>query len=329
MRAAVSIGLAIFVYTTIDRKGLLAAIQSFHLSSVCWLLVLYTLGQFLSALKWRIFVHEAGFDTSLSTILRAYFLGMFVNVFGLGTVGGDVARSIALVPPKGRRAAAIATVVADRVHGLGVLLTIGTLAAAIVRPSVFGVFFSFLMLGGVGGVLALLLAWYFGPVLLLRLVPESHSWRDSLLRVANAFPRRFRPFCAATAISFVFHNVQLAMHFVIARELAPGLSWSYLYATVPYVNIVASLPFSLFNGFGVREQMYKFLLTPAGVPPEVAVAFGVVWLFTVTVVSGFGVFFVSSKISEEASLQPDDCLSRPIPAEPASPDSRLRQVVGS
>ena len=32
------------------------------------------------------------FTTDVPAAVRAYFVGMFVNVFGLGTLGGDLAR---------------------------------------------------------------------------------------------------------------------------------------------------------------------------------------------------------------------------------------------
>lgn len=300
VRIVVSLGLAAFVYTTIDRKGLLVAIRGIHLSTVITLVALYTVGQLLSAVKWRIFVREAGIECSLVTLMRAYFLGMFVNVFGFGTVGGDLARSVALQPTKGRRAAALATVVADRVHGLGVLLTIGTIAALLVRPPVFGVFLMPLILGGVCGVAALLGLWWFGPAVMLKVIPEHHKLREAANRISGAFPRGKVPFFSATAISFLFHNVQLLMHLVIAKELAPQLSASYLYSTVPYVNIVASLPVSIMNGLGVREAMYRLLLVPGGIADESAVAIGAVWLFTVTLVSAFGILFVSSDMKQSA-----------------------------
>ena len=53
------------------------------------------------------------------------------------------------------------------------------------------------------------------------------------------------------------------------------------------VNIAASLPFSL-NGLGVREVGYSKLFAPAGIPPEVSVAFAAVWFACVTLVSLIG-----------------------------------------
>jgi uncharacterized membrane protein YbhN (UPF0104 family) len=293
VRAGISIALAAFVYLTVDRKRLFDSLQSVSWSGMALIFLLYIIGQFLSAWKWRVFVSCVGLQRSPVEILRAYFFGMFVNVFGFGTVGGDVARSMLLNPPKGRRAGALATVLADRIHGLGVLLSIGTIAVAIVRPEALGRLNSFLILGGIGGLAALSIFWWFGPQLLTKIVPENHKWGGAILRVTQAFPREAKPFAAATAISFAFHNVQLLMHVIIAKELGVPLSASYIYATVPFVNIVASLPISVFNGLGVREGMYCLLFIPAGVPKATAVAFGAIWLFTVTVISSVGILFLT------------------------------------
>ena len=319
VRAVVSVALAGFVYLTVDRKGLFHALRAVSLHGVLLILVLYTIGQILSALKWRIFVRSAGIERSLVQMLRAYFFGMFVNVIGFGTVGGDVARGLLLMPAKGQRAAALATVVADRVHGLGILLSIGTIAILVVSPSALSAINIFLALGGIAGVICVASVWWFGPPLVTKLFPSGHNWSAAMIRVAHAFPRTPKPFCAATLISILFHSVQLFMHVIIARLLGAHLPVSYIFATVPFVNIVASLPISLFNGLGVRESMYCILFIPAGIPKEVAVAFGAIWLFNVTLVSSLGILFLTPDMKKvirrehdaEAGLALEDGTSSP------------------
>ncbi|MFN8389311.1 MAG: lysylphosphatidylglycerol synthase transmembrane domain-containing protein [Bdellovibrionota bacterium] len=303
IRATVSIALAAFVYFTVDRKGLLHSLSSVSLRGMALIFVLYTFGQLLSAMKWRVFVDCVGIHRSRIQILRAYFFGMFVNVFGFGTVGGDVARGLLLNPPKGQRAGALATVVADRVHGLVVLLTIGTVTLALIRPEALGHWTQLMLLGSVGGLTALLCGWWVGPQLLVKFFPQGHKWSDAILRIEQAFPRHPAPFFKATLISALFHTIQLFMHVLIARELGAPISASYIFATVPFVNIVASLPISLFNGLGVREGMYCLLFIPNGVPQEMAVAFGAIWLFTVTVISSLGILFLTPDMKRIVRLQ--------------------------
>ena len=46
---------------------------------------------------------SGGIDVPSLLAFKAYFLGMFVNCFGLGTVGGDFARAIVSVANKNRK----------------------------------------------------------------------------------------------------------------------------------------------------------------------------------------------------------------------------------
>ena len=293
LRTGVSLALAAFIYFKIDTKAYLHALESLSLTSVAVILVLYTFGQLLSAWKWKIFVSCAGIERTPVEIIRCYFFGMFVNVFGLGTVGGDVARGLLLNPPKGQRAAALATVIADRIHGLGILLAIGAVAMTIVRPAPLEYLVNWLSIGGIAGVILWAGLWWLGPSLLIKYYPRNHKWRGAMMHVAGAFPRQPGPFFKASALSFLCHNIQLFIHVIIAHELGANLSASYIWAAVPFVNIVASLPFSVMNGLGVRETMYCMLLIPAGVPREIAVAFGTIWLLTVTIISSVGILLLT------------------------------------
>lgn len=316
LKISISLGLAGIVYFTVDKKGLLKAISSFNLLSIIGLIILYTIGQILSAYKWQIFLKQIGIRKSKTEIIRAYFFGMFVNVFGFGTVGGDIVRALALAPPKGTKSATLATVVADRVHGLIILLTLGTVIITIVQPEQLGHISLLLSCGGIAGLIALALGWWFGPTLLNMIFPTNHKWSDALNKITSAFPKQKEPLIKASFVSLTFHSLQLFMHLIIAKELNSPLSAIYLLATVPFVNIVSSLPISFFNGLGVREAMYCMLLMPAGSTQEQAVAFGAVWLFVVTIVSAFGVFLLTpdmkqavkdarSKNSEEATQEED------------------------
>ncbi|OVE80432.1 hypothetical protein BVY02_00170 [bacterium J17] len=284
IRLAVS-GLFLWlVYRSVDSKNLLFTLRAISLQGILLIALLYTFGQVISAIKWRIFVQEVGIYRGISQTLKAYFLGMFVNTFGLGTVGGDLARSIALKPSKGERGGALATVVADRVHGLAVLLTIGALGIITVQPAVLG---PYAVILACAAVVSLAFAWVWGPKLLVKIFPLEHKHGRSAVLAAEAFPRKIKPFLKATLISVFFHFIQISMNYVIARELGAPLSLAYLIATVPLVNAASSLPLSI-NGLGIRDAMYLFLFMPVGVSREAAVSFGVIWIVTVTLVSAVG-----------------------------------------
>jgi glycosyltransferase 2 family protein len=301
IKAAISCGLLAFIYSQVDLPALLHILRQLSALICIALIALYTAGQIVSALKWRIFLAGVGLKRSRSQAVGAYFLGMFVNSFGLGTVGGDVTRALVIRPDKGKRTAALATVVADRVHGLGVLVVIGLLALAIVRPDSVP---RILVYGGIAGVLLIVAGWLAGPALLMRIFPLEHRYGTAAIRVAGAFPKTPRELITASLLSSLLHLFQIVMHILIGHQLGAGLSIGQYFALVPIVNIASSFPISI-NGLGVREAMYLAMFVPAGVSREVAVAFGAVWFVTITLVSALGSIVLAPLAAEQNVLDED------------------------
>ena len=294
VRGLISLVLLAVVYSSVNPAELWHRLGSLSWRGVTLVLTLYTVGQLLSSFKWRIFVLQAGLSPTVGETIRAYFFGMFVNNFGLGTVGGDFARSLMLPAKQAQKPACFATVVADRIHGLGCLLCIGACSIMLFHPPVLGRF-------GVGfavtAVISIVVFWLVGPRILTRIFPVGSRWGEAAQMSEQAFPRRPGVFAAASLISLFFHCSQIMMHFVIAQDLHADLSLAYLFATVPLVNIAASLPVSI-NGLGLRESMYVMLFVPAGVPQETAVAFGAIWILVTTTVSALGGLLLTPDISD-------------------------------
>src|SRR3954453_11795654 len=91
------------------------------LTTITLVILTVFLGQLLSSYKWWLLACSGGISVPWVLAFKAYFFGMFVNWFGLGTIGGDVARGLVLGSRSKQKATALASVFADRVHGLTVL----------------------------------------------------------------------------------------------------------------------------------------------------------------------------------------------------------------
>src|SRR5207247_756457 len=82
---------------------------------------LYVVCQLLCVVRWLWLSRPLGFTQSLARFTGIYFVGMFFNLFLPTSVGGDAVRAIYLANGKGKRMAALLSVVLDRVSGLLVL----------------------------------------------------------------------------------------------------------------------------------------------------------------------------------------------------------------
>lgn len=296
LRVLFSAVLLVFLLAVLDFPALWKVLTRMSLPGAIAISLLYALGQTLSAWKWSFIVADTPLSTKALTLIRAYFFGMFVNTFGLGTIGGDLTRALLLRPAKQQRSLAISTVVADRVYGLLVLAVIGCLGVFLVGPEPLDT--PLLRSAACGAAVLILLALVFLPSLKGRENARRSSRMQKLREVLSSLILKRSTLLKVSAVSVLVHALQIGMHFVIAKDLHTGLSLLFLIAVVPIVNIASSLPFSI-NGIGVRESLYLLFFVPLGVSAEVAVAFGAIWLVSVTLVSALGGLFLPPELRRE------------------------------
>ncbi len=256
-------------------------------------IALYVVGQVLSAYRWRLIGVSVGLVDSFAHYVRYYFIGMFFMFFGPSTLGGDLVRSLYLAEGAGGRVRAFNSVLFDRLNGLVVLVAIGAAAfllfrgryADLPRP-LFYVTVAF----GAG----IFLAWWLAPVLVRLVLPPTHPIRRFVENDLGPFWRDRGMLVGASAVSLVFHFVQIATQFIVARALGLDVPFTYICIFHPLVSALAAIPITL-SGIGLREGGYLLFLQKIGVPQASAVAYGALW-FLVIVVSSLlgGVVFVAS-----------------------------------
>lgn len=267
-----------YVARSVDFGRLTRLMMSIPLTTVCILCGGYFIGQVLSSLKWWILARSCRLDTSFLDTLRIYFTAMFVNLAGIGTLGGDMLRGILIGSSQAKKTVGIATVIADRVHGLAVLAALGSVSIGVFSggtlPATFAV--ALCVLGA-----AIMLGWFIGPRVLLAVMPASSFLHQKTADFSSAFPTQPRTIMTITLVSLVFHLLQVSLHLSIASGLGIQVSVTTLLTIVPFINIVSSLPIS-WQGLGVRETAYKFFFVPTICSTEQAVAFGALWLLAIT-----------------------------------------------
>jgi glycosyltransferase 2 family protein len=277
----VSITFILLIYGSIDLDALLEVVRNVSIETVLVISLLYLIGQVLSAVKWRVIFLRVGIVRSIFASITAYFFGMFVNTFGLGTIGGDVVRALAIRPGKGFRTLSLACVITDRIHGLGVLAIIGAVACLIKPPETFPSYSIFVALVVIPCVI---IAWFLVPQLTITISLLKNRLGLLAAQFSKTFPMELKSLLLITFISVMFHILQIFINFLISIELATPLSFAFLCVTIPIINIASSLPISV-SGVGVREALCVLFFVPAGLSHEQAVAFGAIWIVVVTLTS--------------------------------------------
>jgi uncharacterized membrane protein YbhN (UPF0104 family) len=284
IKLLVSAALISAVLYLVDLRQLAATLATIPLWVIAMVTAGYVFGQTVSAYKWLLIARSGKIESSFSQALRAYFVGMFVNCFGFGIIGGDLARGLLLARDKPVKTTALASVFADRAHGLAVLVALGILSALMLNSkNVDADLQNILIILGliiVGG-------WALGPKLLLRVIPEDNRFRDKAEQLASVFPKSPGKVFAISLLSVLFHSIQISLHYFMGLGFGIEIPLTFLFVTIPFVNILSSLPIS-WNGIGVRESAYVFFLSPIYLSQEQAVAFGAIWIIAITFASALG-----------------------------------------
>ncbi|HJQ84373.1 MAG TPA: lysylphosphatidylglycerol synthase transmembrane domain-containing protein [Candidatus Binatia bacterium] len=288
VRILVSVGIVVYILVDVETAHLLGALRGIHPSLVAAALALYCVGQVLSAYKWLLLGRSVGFSQRLPDYVRWYFVGMFFNLFGLGTLGGDVVRGLYL--GEGRRPGlAMNSVLFDRVSGLAVLTALGALAL-LAFPG-YGLPWPLTAALVAGGAL-LAIGWWTCPRL-VRFLPPGNRVRRQVEVDLAPFWRDRGLLVRVVVVSAVFHLTQVAVQWIVARAAGADIPFSYCLVYHPVLSLMTALPVSV-GGLGVREGGYLYFLTRIDVDDSVAVTVGVLWL-AVTVIAGLagGALFVA------------------------------------
>jgi len=279
VRGGISAAIVAYILRHVDLGDVARAVSAVRLLPLAAALALYLAGQGLSAVKWWLLGCSVGLERPLASYARYYFIGMFFNLFGPSTLGGDVVRGLYL--GGGRRPGlALNSVLFDRGSGLALLMALG--AVALIASPRYDLPWP-LTAGIGGGGAALVIGWWTCPRL-VRLLPAGTRIRRQVEDELGPFWGDRRLLLRVSVVSLVFHLSQVAVQYCLALAAGVRLDFAYCLIFHPVISVMTALPVSI-GGFGVREGGYLYFLTRIGVDDGVAVTVALLW-FTLTVVTG-------------------------------------------
>lgn len=285
LKLIISLGILFYLFSQVSFTSLWESLYQARPTYIILALGLYVIGQILSTYKWERLADVLGFQRKFKRLLAYYFIGMFFNLFLLGSIGGDVGRVYLLAGRRDSRMRAGYSILAERFTGGMALVTIATIAlVSSLSQHVVPLWLRVGMIGGCVTVWALVLTF----PLLLPLFPWLTIWAKKVklgdFGVYWAHPRRMS---LVFAISFIFQILNIVVFALIGMSLNLGVPVAYYFVIVPLVDLVSILPISI-SGIGVREGSYVYLLYLAGVETSKGLAFGLLGFFVVVAASLFG-----------------------------------------
>ena len=220
--------------------------------------------------RWWLLLREQSIHLSIKRASQLYMVGMFFNLFLLGSTGGDAVKLFYLLrerPDPRQRAGAFMSVLMDRLIGMVALII---LSAVFVLGRYHWLTQTKATAGWVNGFLVILgcilagiiTAFVAAQSTLLDRLPAGLPGRTAFIEVSAAiriYTRAWRTSLTCIFISFFGHAAMFVTFYFAAQVMRAGVAFWDVTVVMPIINTYVSLPFSL-SGIGVREQLFTTML---------------------------------------------------------------------
>jgi hypothetical protein len=222
----------------------------------------------IAAARWRMLLANQGIQLSRRRAVRLTLIGVFFNLFFLGSVGGDAARFAGTLGNAADRKARLAlSLLQDRLIGLGALLLLVTAfigwerprlwAEPAIRPLALGV----PVICAAYVVLAVVFWIFAGAAVTEGGDQPRHWWDSSLGAIKLSFPKPV--LLPAMGLSFLIHTLVLVAGYLTAHAVGIGISFPEVGVVLGLTFFALSLPVTV-AGIGVRDGMLLWLLSAVG-----------------------------------------------------------------
>jgi uncharacterized protein (TIRG00374 family) len=315
LQVIVTVGLLWLVFHDAEKRAqMLEALRRAKLSWFAAGIGAYFIVELLGSLRWRILLRVQGIRLTFRRIFALFMIGVFFNLFLPGSVGGDIVKIYYLIRETGsyRKAAAMLTVLMDRLIGLIALIAISTVVIvtqyplllstpqtsallytliAILASAILGISFSFVITG-------------FG---LVHKLPPRFPGHEKLVELSvayNLYGRAWTASLGGFAISVIAHLILFYTFYCAARAFTDAMSFKDITTVMPIISTITSMPISV-AGVGVREKLFEDLLHALyAVPKNIGVLTSLVG-FMITVVWGAvgGFIYLGYRPSDHAKLR--------------------------
>lgn len=284
MKVGFGLGTFALLFWLFDPKATLSMLAEVSVSRLLLALLSCVVVLMARSLRWLVIMRDMGFQARFWRIVEIYAISLWFNTFLPGSVGGDAYKVYGLVQDGSKPIQSFATVLMERLSGLGALISIAIL-------SVIG--FGRLMPIPSWMLLSLILmvaALVAGVLFSVRLIaPGARILRQRFPRICKRLTderirlltdvfqdliRNKRLLMRAYVLGLLLQLVVLVSYYVVSLALNERISILFFLIFFPLIEIVSLIPITV-NGMGIRELMLAVFLQYAGVGPSYAIGFSV------------------------------------------------------
>ena len=279
LQIAVTIGLLWWVFHDPERRR--EMLDAAKLANVWWLaagVLVFFFCTIVATARWKILLAVQDINMTWLRTWQLFMIGMFFNLFMLGSTGGDVVKMfLTMREARNNKAAALLSVFMDRVIGM----------LALIFLSVGFLYFRYDLLNHAEGSSTLLnlLLWLMAAALLIivgmfavsalgwvHYLPQWTPLRGRIVEISAAchmYAKGWRLTIWAFLISFPLFGMFFTTFYCAARAFTDQLGIVDIFSVMPIVAVITAIPISV-SGIGLRESLFVSLLAPFGVAAAIA-----------------------------------------------------------
>lgn len=249
-------------------RGLLKTVNVFYFGLA---ILFFLISQFISVIRFDLFIRKIGIRMSFGTNVRLYLLGMFYNFFLPGGVGGDAYKILLLNKSHQKSLKKIGELIfIERFIGV---VAIGFLAAILVFliPAPFGEIWNF-----GAGILGIILTF----VVIRQVVKylHSHKKRVHLVFIYSLFVQFSQLLC----VYFILISFGIKDH---------PLIYMFLFLVSSVLSVIS------FAGLGIREAVFFYGGQWFGMNPDISAGVALTFSLFTAAVSFCGIIYLFKSIN--------------------------------
>jgi uncharacterized protein (TIRG00374 family) len=264
----------------------------------------------LATVRWKILLAVQGINMTWLRTWQLFMIGMFFNLFMLGSTGGDVVKMfLTMRDAPDKRGAALLSVFMDRVIGMMALILI-SLAFLYFRYDVLShssgsaTLLNTLLLLLAASVVVTVGMFAVSAFGWVHYLPSWTPLRGRIVELSAAchmYAKGWRLTIWAFLVSFPLFAMFFITFYCAAKAFTDQLGLIDIFSVLPIVAVITAIPISV-SGIGLRESLFISLLAPFGVSAAVATLISVTGFLINTIGSLAGgiVFLLYRSSNDEA-----------------------------
>lgn len=279
LKIVVTLGILVFVFWKFDID-----LVSLYKSIIHWEYIFITLlfpiivQPFISANRWKLFLHEIGIEEKTSMLVKIIWISIFQGIILPSSQGQDVLRIYYIEkrhPEK--RGAAGSTIIIERMIGF-VILCLLSLCFSVFAVNIPNKKQVILIIAAITLCLFLLIALILNKRLQAyiskktfsnKYLQTAFSYVNKMYEAIAYFPYKKVLFSSIILI-LLYQLSTIICVFLIFKAYGYDLPLAQHIALYPIISILAMIPLTV-SGLGLREGFFVYFYSFLGVPSEVAV----------------------------------------------------------